>query len=307
MKTLVKRMNIFLKFTEIAFISVLVFGNIAASVKIPIIVNDSGLEFRATVASAKVGDALNELHIILTPEDIVLPDRASKIRPADNIFIKRSILVSLFFDGQKKDINTHLATVGELLKEHRVELKESDKIIPSKDASIVSGLSIEVIRVTKDIKNKEVLIPVKTINQDDSGLSLGKTKIIQKGEAGLIVEEWEITYENGKEVNKKLLKKETTRPMKQEIVAIGTKVEIGQTYTGLGTWYDAPGRAASLQFSFGTKVKVTNLESGAEVVVTINDRGPYGEGRIIDLAKEAFSKIAPLSKGVVKVRVEEIL
>lgn len=300
-------MNIFLKFIVIVFISLLVFGNIAASARIPIIVNDSGLEFRATVASAKVGDALNELHITLAPEDIVLPDPTSKIRPADNIFIKRSIPASLFFDGQKKDINTHSVTVEELLKEQRVELKESDKIIPSKDASIVSGLLVEVIRVTKDTKIKDIIIPIKTINQDDPNLSLGKTKIIQQGESGLEKEEWEITYENNKEAKKKLLKKEITRQMKQEIVAIGTKVEIGKTYAGLASWYDAPGRAASLQFPYGAKIRVINLETSASVVVTINDNGPYVEGRIIDLAKQAFEKIAPLSKGVIRVRVEEIL
>lgn len=297
----------YLNFIFISFFGLFAFADSGSWSQIPITVNDSGLEFQTTVSSINVGDALKELNITLVQEDIVLPDRANKIRPADHIFIKRSIPVSLAFDGQKKDINTHSVTVEELLKEQKVELKESDKTIPSKDAGIVSGLAIEVIRVTKDIKNKEVLISAKTINQDDPNLSLGKTKTIQKGETGIIREEWEITYENGKEVNKKLLKKQTTRPMKQEIVAIGTKVEIGRIYTGLGTWYDAPGRAASLQFIFGTKVKVINLDSGASVVVTINDHGPYGQGRIIDLAKETFSKIAPLSKGVIRVRVEEIL
>jgi rare lipoprotein A len=41
--------------------------------------------------------------------------------------------------------------------------------------------------------------------------------------------------------------------------------------------------AAHRTLPFGTKVKVTNKSNGREVVVTINDRGPFIRGRIIDL------------------------
>lgn len=300
-------MNTFLKFIIVSFISIFVFNNISASVKIPVIINDSGLEFRATVGSANVRDVLEELHITLRKEDIVLPSLESKIRPTEHIFIKRSVAVSIQVDGQTKNINTHSQTVAELMSEQGIEMKELDKTIPSKDASLVADLRVEIIRVTKGIIAKEISVPMKKTIQEDANLSLGKTRVVQQGENGLIKEEWEVTYENNKEITRKLVKKTTIREMKPEIIARGTKIEIGQTYTGLGTWYDAPGRAASLQFSFGTKVRVINLETNASTVVTINDRGPYGEGRIIDLAKEAFEKIAPLGKGVVRVRVEEIL
>ena len=49
--------------------------------------------------------------------------------------------------------------------------------------------------------------------------------------------------------------------------------------------------AAHRSLPFGTKVKVTNLSNGKEVVVKINDRGPFAKGRVIDLSYGAFSKI----------------
>jgi rare lipoprotein A len=65
--------------------------------------------------------------------------------------------------------------------------------------------------------------------------------------------------------------------------------------------------AAMWGVPFGTLVKVTNLDSGKSVVVRVNDRGPAKRlvrgGRIIDLTKEAFSRIAPLRKGLVPVEV----
>jgi len=46
---------------------------------------------------------------------------------------------------------------------------------------------------------------------------------------------------------------------------------------------------------------VTSVATGASIDVVINDRGPFG-GRIIDLSDEAFAALAPLSQGVMDVR-----
>ena len=62
---------------------------------------------------------------------------------------------------------------------------------------------------------------------------------------------------------------------------------------------------------FGTKVKVTNVNNGKSVVVTINDRGPFKRTpdfkyyyRVLDLAKGAFLKIASAGAGVIKIKYE---
>ena len=62
--------------------------------------------------------------------------------------------------------------------------------------------------------------------------------------------------------------------------------------------------AAHKSLPFGTKVKVTNLSNGKEVVVKINDRGPFVKGRVIDLSYGAFSKIENPGKGITKVKLE---
>jgi rare lipoprotein A len=57
---------------------------------------------------------------------------------------------------------------------------------------------------------------------------------------------------------------------------------------------------------FGTKVRVTNLENNQTVEVTINDRGPYVEGRVIDLSKEAAEKLGFINKGLADVKLEVV-
>lgn len=62
--------------------------------------------------------------------------------------------------------------------------------------------------------------------------------------------------------------------------------------------------AAHRTLPMGTRVTVTNIASGESVTVRINDRGPFVEGRIIDLSQAAFAQIGPRGAGVIDVRIE---
>ncbi|HEX7840722.1 MAG TPA: septal ring lytic transglycosylase RlpA family protein, partial [Kofleriaceae bacterium] len=62
--------------------------------------------------------------------------------------------------------------------------------------------------------------------------------------------------------------------------------------------------AAHRTLPFGTWVRVTNTKNGRSVNVRINDRGPYGKGRIIDVSEEAARRLGMLDAGVVPVTVE---
>ena len=62
--------------------------------------------------------------------------------------------------------------------------------------------------------------------------------------------------------------------------------------------------AAHKTFPLGSKAKVTNLKNGKTVEVEITDRGPFVEGRIIDLSKAAAEKLGMIGSGTAPVQVE---
>lgn len=62
--------------------------------------------------------------------------------------------------------------------------------------------------------------------------------------------------------------------------------------------------AAHKTLPCGTKVTVTNKRNGKRVTVTINDRGPFIKGRIIDLSRAAARQIGMVSSGLAPVTVE---
>lgn len=64
--------------------------------------------------------------------------------------------------------------------------------------------------------------------------------------------------------------------------------------------------AAHRYLPFGTEVVVERPDTGQEVTVVINDRGPFVKGRIIDLSKRAARKLGLLDRGVAPVIVTQI-
>ncbi|MCE8021542.1 septal ring lytic transglycosylase RlpA family protein [Halomonas sp. MCCC 1A11036] len=64
--------------------------------------------------------------------------------------------------------------------------------------------------------------------------------------------------------------------------------------------------AAHPSLPLGTKVVVTRADTGQEVEVRINDRGPFVKGRIIDLSKRAARELGMLHRGTVPVMVTAI-
>jgi len=74
--------------------------------------------------------------------------------------------------------------------------------------------------------------------------------------------------------------------------------------TANGEVYDMYARTAAHKLlPLGTTVRVTNLENGREVVARVNDRGPFVDGRIIDLSYALARDLAMAEQGVARVRV----
>jgi rare lipoprotein A len=77
--------------------------------------------------------------------------------------------------------------------------------------------------------------------------------------------------------------------------------------TSNGEVYDMYGMsAAHKELPIPTYLSVTNLENGRQIVVRVNDRGPFHENRIVDLSYAAASKIGMLGKGTAMVEIRAI-
>lgn len=275
----------------------------------PIQVTIEGLSLPETArVGESVGGFLARAGIPFAEGDFLSPNKETSLAPHTSITLASTKRYSLKTKEGKREGKTTLRTVGQLLDEAGIAIKKNDLVTPDPEKVLTDGMDISIIRV--DIREETIQKPIlfETKETEDPKLSWRKRVIEQKGEKGIRELTYEVISHDGKEIKRTLTESTVTKEPLPEIVTQGTKVEVGKKHTGLSSWYRFTGTlsAANPWLPIGSSVRVTNTENGKSVIVRINDRGPFGKNRIIDLDAVAFERIAPLGAGIIEVKMEEI-
>lgn len=282
---------------------------------------DSGLRLVSETEAVTIGQALREMGIDLVYADEVVPNSDTILLSGMELRLRRSIPVMVKGPSGQARVFTKAKNIAGLLKEIGYELSDIWQVRPDPEQAIKRDLAVELLEVAHE--HQETVRAVKyskryTSNKD---VLFGNERIVQEGKTGERLENYLVTYENGKEVSRKLTSAETIVHKMDMIIEQGVKIVAGQSLgrvkasyyadffhgrrTANGeTFYNDRLTAAHLKLPFGTIVKVTNPVNGQSIIVPINDRGPYIAGRSIDLSKAAFAAISPLSRGVIEVDLE---
>lgn len=245
-------------------------------------------------------DFIKKNQLIIYPQDVVtiFPDLSMGL--GAKITIRRSISIIVIDYNKSREYRTFSKNIDGFIKEQSIQLGELDKISPALTKEISDGLEIEIVRVEKTNIDEKEKINFKTIRKEDPEMWKGEEKVSQKGISGEKKLTYEVTRENGIEKSRKLIKTETIKEPVDEIIYFGAKEVVYGT--GKATWYSAPAMsAAHNSLPRGTKILVTNLSNGKQVVVTVVGPGIQSSA-IIDLSPDAFSQLAPLGAGVIQVK-----
>lgn len=252
---------------------------------------------------------LAQQNVPVSSHDHIFPAPQTALKTGMTIFLERAKEIDLVADGRVRAIITTAPTVDSAIDEQGVLLAPHDRITPSLSTPLSNDARIVITRVTIAQETVTKTIPYDTKVTEDDALGWRVRTVTQKGRAGERRVTSDVYRHDGVEVERIIRENIIVKEPTTEHIVQGTHVKIGKSHTGLGTWYAHTGTlaAASPWLPFGSYVKVTNRDNGKSVIVVINDRGPFGKGRIIDLDKVAFEKIASLGAGVIDVKVEEIL
>jgi rare lipoprotein A len=104
------------------------------------------------------------------------------------------------------------------------------------------------------------------------------------------------------------------------IIVSSSSIYASGNQCGGASWYSLPGQrtangermnpnamtAAHKFLPFGTRVRVVDQNSGKSIQVTINDRGPFVRGRIIDLSRAAATRLGISGAGTGKVCLQQV-
>ena len=283
------------------------------NLSVPIIIEENGLQFNLKTGKKNITEVLTDLNIHLNQNDILFPSLETSISSGTKIIIKRALEITIEVDGEIIKTFTTALNIKGVLEEKNITLNERDKTFPDLNGLINNNLEIKIIRVKQETIIETISVEPPIEIRKDESLAFGKTKIIEPGKSGEKEQTFLITYENGQEVEKKLVSEKIISHPQQKIIVEGKKISVGNIQIGQASWY-AKGlwnpqalTAASNSFPKKTYLRVTNLENNKQVIVKVNDTGAFGLPRVIDLSSGAFKKLAPLSAGIISVKVEEIL
>ena len=237
------------------------------------------------------------------------PAPTHPIDDGEEIVVAQPVQATVVHDGVEQPVVTNVLTAGALLRQLQIVLGPYDKVEPSIVARPSAEQPIEVIRVNESIESSTSPIPFKKITKKTDALEVGQTKVQTQGVPGVKVRHYKVVYENGVAKSRTLFSTEVVTQPVDQVSLVGTHkvtlINAINSQFGKGSWYYYPGMSAAHRtLPFGTIVRVTNLANNKQVTVTIRDRGPYVDGRVIDLSDSAFAEIASLSTGVINVKLE---
>ncbi len=307
------------KFFYFLFLSITIFGIVysiffkdsftqAQNISKVVFFKDGGFEGKISTQAATVEKFLKEQKVVWHSEDLIYPDLNTPLVNGSHVVIQRAKHFQIFIGEEKKEGFTQQNDVLSLLQEQGIQIKAEDIVQPARNSFVYNNIKVKVILV--EIKEKVIkqVLKYKTIVQEDQKLSWRKRIIKEKGKNGIKAITYKEIYHNQKKISSKKIKEEVIKKPQKEVVIQGTYIKLGKAHRGQASWYNFTGKmtAANPWLPLGSYVKVTNLANHKSVIVKIVDRGPFGKGRIIDLEKVAFAKIASLGAGVVNVKMEEI-
>ncbi|QNF27716.1 G5 and 3D domain-containing protein [Metabacillus elymi] len=171
-----------------------------------------------------VKELIQQENLDVTEHDKIEPALDTKIEKDLSLTIDKAFKLTLNVGEEKQQVWTTSTTVADFLKEHNVKLNELDEVKPALTAKINEKSAITVTRIEKVTDVVEEPIAFDVVTKSDSSIDKGKQKVIDSGKEGKLKKHYEVVVENGKEISRKLLKKETVEESKNRVVALGTKV-----------------------------------------------------------------------------------
>lgn len=269
---------------------------------------EAGVCAPVVTARATAGNILAVGGVAVGDNDHVWPGRDVSVGPGDVVMVARTRTVMLSEDRQKREVASDAPTVAGILADVGIAVGPDDEVIPAPYATVSGGGSITVVHTVVREETRTITIPFVTTEREDPNRKWGTETVITKGRKGKAEVTEKVVIKGGKEIRRTEISRKVIQEPEDREVVTGTKVTLGKKHTGRSSWYAFKGCdcAANPWLPKGSYAKVTNNANGKSVIVRINDRGPFVPGRIIDLDKVAFAKIASLGAGVIDVTMEEV-
>ena len=204
---------------------------------VPLTVHESGMPYEINTTADTVGEALRQAEVILYLGDRVQPSLGSRVTSSMDVYIERSVPVTLQANGVRSKTRTQAKTVGDALSDMGVVVAGMDRVNPPLDTLLYDNIKIAVTRVSEDVEVEEQIAPYETVFVADPNLPIDTQEVLDPGANGITRTRYRVRYEDGQEVDRKFEDTWTAQEPAERRIAYGqliapqTATVDGQTIT----------------------------------------------------------------------------
>ncbi len=207
----------------------LLLGSLAFALQKPVTIEVDGNVVKSRVLfSGTVGDVLDQNQIVLEGNDLVEPSRDTAVKKNMQIIVTRAFSVKVTADGVTQEIYTTPVTVKEAVALAGFTLGEKDIVKTLPEAMVAPDQEIEVIRVTQQTTTQDEEMPYQVEKTTDATLEKGLTRTLKSGKNGLARNTLLVTYYNGQEAKRDIIKIETLVQPVNKVVAMGSITSVSR-------------------------------------------------------------------------------
>ncbi|WP_291633565.1 3D domain-containing protein [Clostridium sp.] len=170
--------------------------------------------------------ALKKSDISIDVKDTIDKALSSKIVNNDVITINRAVNLKVFVDNKELNIKSSQKDIALMLNTEKIMLNPNDKVSPPTVTKLSKGMDVTITRVKTETIHETKPIDFKTVIKKDKDTLKSKSKVTQNGVKGEKSITSNITYENGTEVTRKVIKETLVKAPTNKIIVQGTMTAV---------------------------------------------------------------------------------
>ena len=172
-----------------------------------------------TTAATDPKEVLDEAGLALGDEDTFTTEGGDGV---SEITVRRYQIVQIDHCGQDLTVEAQSETVGALLERLGIVLDENATVSFPLDTLTFNGMELAITRTIHTTETYTVSVPYETTYCDDPALMIGTQVVISEGETGEMLCTADITYRNGIQVSRNVVKQILSKQATPRIVSVGT-------------------------------------------------------------------------------------
>lgn len=145
-----------------------------------------------------------------------------KLVDGTTISVKRAVPVTVAYQGKSQVLVTGKFTVEEVAESLGAELGNV-KLVPEGKTKIEPDMHIQVITLTEQVIEREVVEHATTIRKPDPTLEKGVERVVEEGEDGSKLVTVNVTFADGVEVSAKPVSEKVVQAAKPQVISVGTR------------------------------------------------------------------------------------